>query len=291
VFVVAQIVAPFLSFLLFVAVGLDLRASDFARLRREPLMICAAVIAPLVVLPPIPFVLSNLTDVSDAVRVGLLLIALSPIGGFSTIYSYIANASPALSVTLTALSAVIAPLTIPLLSAVLDLSSHTGGVAAPVADIATYVVFAVVAPIAAGMWIRSRRPGFATRYRPLLNRLAVLGVVVLTLAIIADDVAAFRIAWRDAGMVVTLYCIAAFVIGGTLGVVIARDPRDRFTIATEFTARNAGVALALALNVLARVDLARYAILYIVLEAPVLLIAAAAFRRYVAPPAGRAAVE
>jgi BASS family bile acid:Na+ symporter len=279
-FAVAQIVAPFLSILLFVAVGLDLRAADFARLRRQPLLVTAGVIAPLFVLPPLAAVLSWSTGLADAGRVGLLLVAISPIGGFSTIYSYIAHAAPALSVTLTTFSALIAPISIPLISGVLELPSQTGAVGAPVRSIVSYVLMAVLAPIAAGMLMRVRRPDLATRYRPLLNRLAVFGVIVLTVAIIADDVQAFGAAWREAGVAVTLYCVCCFVIGGSFSVLITRDPRDRFTIAAEFTARNAGVALALALNVLARIDLARYAILYIVLETPVLLIAAAIFRGY-----------
>jgi BASS family bile acid:Na+ symporter len=284
VFALAQIVAPVLSMVLFVAVGLDMRAGDFARFRLQPLLIGAGVVAPVFVLPPIAMVLSGSAGVSDAVRVGLLLIAISPIGGFSTIYSYIANASPALSVTLTMFSALIAPLTIPLLGAAMDLESHSGGLAAPMSSIINYVLTAVLAPVAAGMWIRTIRPEWATRYRPLLSRLSVAGVVVLTVAIIADDVTAFGLAWREAGVVVTIYCLACFAAGAAVGMLVTRDPRDRFSIATEFTARNAGVALALALNVLARIDLARYAILYIVLEAPVLLLAAAVFRRYFLPP-------
>jgi bile acid:Na+ symporter, BASS family len=285
VFAVAQIVAPFLSMLLFVAVGLDLRASDFARLRREPLLVGIGVIAPLVLLPAIAVFLCSAAGLPDTVRAGLLLVAISPIGGFSTIYSYIAHASPALSVTLTTFSAVLAPLTIPLLSGVVSAGSASIQLSAPIGTIGTYVITAILLPIIAGMWIRMKRPAAAARYRPQLNQLATIGVVVLTIAIIADDVSGFGAAARDAGVVVTLYCISCFAVGGVIGTLTTADPRDRFTIATEFTARNAGVAIALALNVLGRIDLARYAILYIVLEAPVLLIAAVVFRRYFLPRA------
>lgn len=270
--------------LLFVAVGLDLRAQDFARLRREPLLIGVGVVAPLFTLPFVAVGLCEAAGLPDAVRVGLLLVAISPIGGFSTIYSYIAHASPALSVTLTTFSAVLAPLTIPILSGIV-VESTTVKLSAPIGTISTYVITAVLLPIVVGMWIRMKRPDAAARYRPLLNQLATIGVVVLTVAIIADDVSGFGAAARDAGAIVTLYCIACFAVGAAIGTLTTADRRDRFTIATEFTARNAGVAIALALNVLGRIDLARYAILYVVLEAPVLLLAAVVFRRYFLPPA------
>jgi BASS family bile acid:Na+ symporter len=285
VFALAQIVAPILSILLFVAVGLDMRAADFARFRRQPRLIGVGVIAPVFLLPPIAIALCEWAGLSGTVRLGLLLIAISPIGGFSTIYSYIANAAPALSVTLTLFSALAATVTIPVLGAVLNLESQTGGLTPPVGSIVNYVLSTVVAPVGVGMGIRLMRPEWATRYRSLLNRLSVLGVIVLTLAIIADDPAAFVIAWHDAAAVVALFCVACFAVGAGTGVLLAKDPRDRFTIAAEFTARNAGVAMALALNVLGRIDLARYSILYLVLETPVLLLAAAVFRRYFLPPA------
>jgi BASS family bile acid:Na+ symporter len=55
---------------------------------------------------------------SPDLQAALLLVAACPIGGISNTYSYLAGASTALSVTLTACSSLLAVITIPALALV-----------------------------------------------------------------------------------------------------------------------------------------------------------------------------
>lgn len=269
-----------LTIVLFVAIGLDLTVADFQRIRSAPALVITGLLAPLLVLPPLAIALAALPGVPPDARLGLLLIAVSPVGGFSTIYSYLANASPALSVALTTLSGLASPLTIPLVSAIVVAAMPEPiGLTAPTITIARFIVTAVVGPMLIGMWLRNRRPDLAAHYRPLLGKLTLVGVIVLTGLIIAADPASFFRALADASLVVTLFVVASFAAGWMAGRAVGAAPRDQFTLAAEFTARNAGVAMAIALAVLDRFDLARFAILYVVLEAPFMLIASALFRR------------
>jgi BASS family bile acid:Na+ symporter len=269
-----------LTIVLFVAIGLDLTAADFDRVRAAPLLVITGLLAPLVVLPPLAIALAALPGVPPDARLGLLLIAVSPVGGFSTIYSYLAKASPALSVALTTLSGLASPLTIPVVTAVIAaVMPDALGLPAPVRTIATFILTLVVGPILIGMWLRSRRPDLATGYRPVLGRITFAGVITLTALVVAADPPAFVTALTDASLVVTAFVVASFGAGWIIGGVVGASPRDRFTMATEFTARNAGVAMSIALTVLDRFDLARFGILYVVLEAPFMLIASALFRR------------
>ncbi|MCM3880551.1 MAG: hypothetical protein ND807_10630, partial [Vicinamibacterales bacterium] len=50
-------------------------------------------------------------------------------------------------------------------------------------------------------------------------------------------------------------------------------------VATEFATRNVGVATAIAVTILGRVEFARFGITYFMTEAPMMLLVAAAFRR------------
>ena len=66
------------------------------------------------------------------------------------------------------------------------------------------------------------------------------------------------------------------------------DPRDRLTIAVEFGTRNLGVAMAVAVTLLGRVEFARFAYAYFLTEMPIMLLAAAWFRRRHLAAAGTA---
>jgi ACR3 family arsenite efflux pump ArsB len=60
---------------------------------------------------------------------------------------------------------------------------------------------------------------------------------------------------------------------------VTEDRHDRFTFAAEFGTRNLGVAMAVAVTLLGRVEFARFAYTYFLAEIPLMLVAIAMFRR------------
>jgi len=80
-----------------------------------------------------------------------------------------------------------------------------------------------------------------------------------------------------------LFTLVAFACSAAAGwiaaTMVTADPRDRFTLAAEFGTRNLGVAIAVAVTMLGRVEFARFAYTYFLTELPLMLVAAALFRR------------
>src|SRR5215831_4971973 len=103
-----------MTFILLVAIGVDLTAPDFERVRRQPALVLTGLFAPLVLLPPMALVQARIFAAPPEVTAGVLLLAICPIGSISNLYSYLARASTALAVTLTGLSCLLASVTIPL---------------------------------------------------------------------------------------------------------------------------------------------------------------------------------
>ena len=85
--------------------------------------------------------------------------AACPIGGISNTYSYLAGASTALSLTLTACSSLLAVVTIPALARVFGAAlGHPLGFAVPLPLIFAQLLLMLALPVAVGMWARFRRP-------------------------------------------------------------------------------------------------------------------------------------
>ena len=127
-----DLAVPAITVLVMLAVGLDLAPTDFARVRRQPRVVAAGLVGPLLVLPPLALLLVVVFAPSSDLQAGLLLIAACPIGGISTTYSYLAGASTALSISLTAISSLLAVVTIPLLGRVFGaLMGQAIGLTAP----------------------------------------------------------------------------------------------------------------------------------------------------------------
>jgi BASS family bile acid:Na+ symporter len=275
-----DVLAPALTFGLFVAVGLDLTQADFARVRRKPTLVLTGLLAPLVILPLIAFGVIEVFRPAPQLAFGMVLLAVCPIGGISNTYSYLARASTSLSVTLTGLSCVAASITIPLVSqAIKLLLGQSFDFEAPVAYLTAYGVVVLALPMALGMWIRLRTPSLVLRHKLTLQRLVFAGVVVLIVLVIMDDPGAFADELSTAVPLSAAFVVAALIAGWAMAILVTADDRDRFTVATEFATRNVGVATAIAVTILGRVEFARFGITYFMTEAPMMLIIAAAFRR------------
>jgi BASS family bile acid:Na+ symporter len=278
------VVVPLLNWLLLTAVGMDLTAHDFARVRRQRGLVLAGLLVPPVVLPPIALGLVVLFDASPDIATGVLLIAACPIGGISNAYSYLARASTALSVTLTAGSCLLAVVTLPAVSYGLErLVGRPLEFMAPLPLLFAQLTLMLALPVALGMWFRARSPALAARCRPTLQRLSFIGLAMLIGIIILSDPEAFV-----GGLSTTIPLTAVFValslcVGWATAAPLSSDPRDRFTVAAEFGTRNIGVAMAIAVALLGRIEFARVATAYLLTELPMLLGAVAVFRRVQAP--------
>ncbi len=66
----AAAVVPAVNFILLVGVGLELTASDFARVRRQPALVLAGLLAPVLVLPLIGLLLTSFFEARPAVAGG-----------------------------------------------------------------------------------------------------------------------------------------------------------------------------------------------------------------------------
>ena len=275
-----DLAVPAVTFLLLLAVGLDLAPADFARVRRQPRVLAAGLVGPLLVLPPLALLLVVLSRPSSDLQAGLLLIAACPIGGISNTYSYLARASTALSVTLTACSSLLAVVTIPALALAFRAAlGHPVGFAAPLPLILAQLLLMLALPVALGMWVRFSRPAFAGRSQPYLRALGFGGVAALIVLIVASDPVVFLHGLRDSVPLAATFVAASFLAGWLVGAATGASPPDRFTLATEFATRNMAVAAAIALTLAGRVEFAVFATTYFLTEIPLMLGAIVVYRR------------
>ena len=277
---VIDVLVPAITIILFIAVGLDVTGEDLARLQRRRLLVVTALLAPVVLLPPIAYIIASAFGSHADLTTGVLLVAASPIGGISNTYSYLARASTALSVTLTTLSCVAAPITVPLISAGLGAALGAElGLSAPLPYLVRYVSLIVGLPLMTGMAIRRRVPALAAQYRPRVETVAFAGVTTILVLVILDDVPAFVATFNVAAPLAIVFVSASFAVGWCVAAAITANRHDRFTVGVEFGARNVGVATAMAVTVLGRVEYARFGAAYFLTEVPLLLVFVLIYRR------------
>jgi len=278
------IVIPAMNFFLLATVGLDLTPADFARVRHQRKLLSVGLVAPVLLLPPLAVLVGRLLDPGPEVFASLLLVAACPIGGISNTFSYLAGASSALAVTLTAFSCIAAVVTIPLVGKGFELTlAQPLGLAAPIPALVAQLVLVLGLPVAAGMWIRGRRPALAQRIGPALRRVAFVGTGIVLALVVLDAPGDFFDALSTTVPLAALFVGGSIVTGWLCGMLVTANVSDQFTLAAEFGSRNVGVAMAIAVALLGRVGFARFAAIYALVEIPLMLGAIAIFRRRTAP--------
>lgn len=98
-------------------VGLQLVPDDFRRVLSAPRAVIGGTLGQLMLLPLMTWGLLTLVGISPAFAAGAMLLAATPGAGMSNVMAAVAGANVALSVTLTAVSSLLAVITLPLLTA------------------------------------------------------------------------------------------------------------------------------------------------------------------------------
>ena len=168
---VLDVAIPLITFLLLTAVGLDLTVPNLLAVRRQPRLLAIGLLVPLAVLPFVALASIALVGPPAAIATSLLLLAARPIGGISNMYSYLARASTALSVTLTGVSCLLATVTIPMLTKVFEVALRRPlGFRVSPGVLLVQLVVMLAMPISVGMGVRSRWPQFAVERRGAIQR-------------------------------------------------------------------------------------------------------------------------
>jgi BASS family bile acid:Na+ symporter len=267
-----QIAGQLVLFLLMFAVGLELTPADFRRVLASPRAVVGGTLGQILLLPAMTWAVMDGLGVNPVFSAGAILVAVSPGAGLSNVMAALARANVALSVTLTAVTSVLAALTLPTITSVgmrLFLGDE-GSVEVPVANLVMQLGLSLLLPIFLGMWLRSLRPELADRYAPILHRvimLVVALVIVLSIAFTENDPVDFEgsgIAFVAAGV----WTLAAMVLGWSIAGLLRLSTEDRVTFLIEFSARNIAVASIVALSGLGRLDLTLFSGIYAAVAYP-----------------------
>jgi Predicted Na+-dependent transporter len=239
--------------LIMFGVALNLTVEDFRRLVRNPRPALVGVCSQFFVLPAVTFLLVWLLRPAPSIALGMILVAACPGGNISNFMSVNAGANTALSVTLTAVSTVLAIVLTPL-----NLS-FWGGLYAPAApllttvDVSGWQVFKTVTlilgvPLLLGMVVRRTAEELAqwlSRGMQVLSILIFAGIVLFALR------ANFRYLVGYLGVVFDLVLIhnaAALTAGYQLAFWTRLPVESRQTLALETGIQNSGLGLILIFN-------------------------------------------
>jgi len=255
----SQLIGSLTLFILMIVVGLQLTVEDFRRVLATPGTIVVGTLGQILLLPVMTWGIASVVSLSPTFAAGAIILSASPGAGMSNVMAAVAGANVALSVTLTAVSSVLAVVTLPSLTA-LGLAYFVGDsvrVEVPVVVLMAQMGLFLLTPIGIGMFLRSRRGDDVDSYIVRANRIAIVAIVVLTVvsAATGDSELPDGRELLVALLAASLWTLCAMGIGFGLATLLDLDADDRFTFLVEFSARNIALAFIVAVSSLGRLEL------------------------------------
>ena len=267
------IVLPILTVLMF-DLGLTLKLKDFYMVVTRPKAFFVALTGQIILLPLIAMGLGYAFHLTPVFFIGLMLIACSPGGSSSNIFSKLAGGDVALSVTLTAMSSLITLITLPLIMGwVTAASGAQVGITLPVGNLLKQNLLLMLLPVVIGLVINYVWPKAAKAIDKVLSKAAFPALMLLVTVFFAQHYRTIFANLGRVGLCVTALILLAIACASGLSRIFHITGRERRTVNIEVGMQNAAQAIALATSpfVFNNQEMAIPAILYSLMMNVVLL--------------------
>jgi BASS family bile acid:Na+ symporter len=237
------LIVPLIQVIMF-GMGTAMSLKDFAGVIKMPKGVMVGVLCQFTIMPIIGVTIALTFGFAPEVAAGIVLIGSSPSGVASNVMAFLAKGNLALSVTLTAVATLVAPVMTPFLM------QTFAGQFVPIEFIAMMksIINMIIIPIAAGLLFNYIFRGKANWLHKIMPIISMAGIVIIIAVITA--------AGRDNLLVIGVLLFVAGIIHNGAGYLfgywfcrlLKMDERDCRTIALEVGMQNAGMASGIAVE-------------------------------------------
>ena len=235
------VINPMLGVIMF-GMGLTLNLQDFKIVFSRPKDVVIGCLAQFTVMPLLAWGLARAFNLDEALALGVVLVGCCPGGTASNVITYLAKGDLALSVGMTGVSTLLAPLLTPLLTWALAGKS----VNVDVVGMLLSILWVVILPIVAGLIVKWLWPKFTEKtidYLPALSSIVIALIVAIIIAANANKLMAGGLIIV---VVVMLHNICGLSLGYLIGRVLGLAGAKQKAISIEVGMQNSGLASSLA---------------------------------------------
>lgn len=239
-------IGPNISYLLGVimlGMGLSMSLDDFRLVLTRPKDVFYGVFFRYLIMPVVGLCVAKLLDLPPALAAGMVLLGACPSGTGSNVMTYIAKGDTALSITVSSVNTILAPLLTPYLFLAL------AGTMIPIEPGALFldIVKIVLIPVAAGVALHMTAPRLVeslTKVVPAVSVSFIIAIIASVVALNAGKLATMAIILCAA---VAIHNIAGLLLGYFAGRTAGMSRKKAKAITFEIGMENSGLCVALAL--------------------------------------------
>ena len=236
-------VSPLLGLVMF-GMGMSLKVDDFKIVLTRPKDVLCGCLAQFVIMPGLAWALTKAFCLPADLAVGVILVGCCPGGTASNVITYLAGGDLALSVGMTTVSTVAAPLLTPALTWLL--AGEFVGVDA--AGMLISILWVVIAPICAGLLCQRHLPRITASAQGFMPAFSSVVIAVIVGAIVSNNATRLYEAGGLVVAVVMLHNTLGMALGFGTGRVLGLARRKCVAMSVEVGMQNSGLASSLAVS-------------------------------------------
>jgi len=240
-FSLSSAIIPLIQILMF-GMGSSMSVKDFGAVIKSPKGVFIGVVCQFTIMPILGVTLAYFTKLPPEIAAGIILIGCSPSGLASNVMAYLAKANLALSITITSVTTLLAPLMTPLLMKIFAGALIEINVLAMMWDIFKMIII----PIGAGLIFNRLLSGkikWLDNIMPFVSMFSIACIIAIITAAGRDNL-------LKIGFVLIVVAFIHNMFGYFLGYWASRllklPERDCRTVALEVGMQNAGLASGIA---------------------------------------------
>lgn len=233
---------PYLLGVIMFCMGLTMTPPDFKGVLKRPWAVTLGLAAQYVIMPGLGWLIAHALGLPPQLAAGVILVGCAPGGTASNVVSYLARGDVALSVSVTTVSTILAPLITPALTLFLAGEFLPVDAGSMVGDILKTVLL----PVVAGLLVRLVAGRHIARLLSTLPWLSVVAIGAIVAIVVAGSAPAIKSAAGLVFLAVFLHNGLGLLLGYGVGRVARLGEAPSRALMFEVGMQNSGLAASLA---------------------------------------------
>lgn len=235
------LIVPLLQIIMF-GMGTSMSLGDFKGVIQMPKGVIIGVLCQFTIMPFVGYGLAMASGFPPEIAAGIILIGCSPSGMASNVMSYLAKANLALSITITAVTTMLAPFVTPALMGLLAGEF----VEVEVWKMMWDIIKIVIIPITLGLLFNKFFSGKAKWLDDAMPLVSMIGIALIIVIITASGRDSLLSIGPILIILVTIHNLSGYTLGYWVARLLRMDEQDCRTIALEVGMQNGGLASGIA---------------------------------------------
>ena len=232
----------YLLMIIMFGMGLTMKPRDFAPVFTHPKDILIGCAAQFIIMPSLAFGLSRLFGLDPALTAGVVLVGTCPGGTASNVITYLSKGDVALSVGMTGVNTLLAPLLTPAITYLLLQTT----VKVDVWNMFWSIVTVILIPIALGFLINMLFASYVSNVTVVLPLVSTLAICLIVASVVSHNAERIFSAGAIVLAVVILHNLLGYLCGFGLGKLFKMGPSKTKALSIEIGMQNSGLATSLA---------------------------------------------